>query len=399
MRLPLPALLLPLAAGLCWLTSCGAPGEARATPQPPAPAAAAAMWRAPLTVAKVPAGGIAIDGDLGEWGDLGGGYLDQILDQVDLIHANLGEGQQDAATFQLRRDDTALYVGVRVFDGSVTNKFKEDSYHQADCVELFLDVRPPTGAGPKLGDAGYSDGVYQLMLVPPCDGQGLRWRQANGNAAIGAFEIAAKIFPDGYGFELKIPFASLAGSVAARFDQPFGCDVQIDDLDLVGNGASGRCVYTWGGSAQCWINASKFSRAMPADQAGPAPTGYRRAIPARLCKIGGKPMVLAALVTPAGDTAGAGRIVLDQRFVSHPDDQPGASQAKPPGFAPEVERTIERPALGVALHYRMLEPTALTGGHYYFTSSFPGLSLPTATLHCYHLDGTVIAIPQAVFIP
>ena len=41
--------------------------------------------------------------------------------------------------------DAALYVAIRVLDNSMTNRFGETDYHQGDCVEFFLDVRPAAG--------------------------------------------------------------------------------------------------------------------------------------------------------------------------------------------------------------------------------------------------------------
>src|SRR5437763_1201331 len=105
----------------------------------------------------------AIDGDLSDWGDLTRG-IGAIAQDVDAAPGLVSNGGTDAAAYWMRRDDTALYLAVRVHDESVVLR---DPVYEGDSIQLFLDVRAKSGSGHHLGDSDWSDGVYQLIVAAP----------------------------------------------------------------------------------------------------------------------------------------------------------------------------------------------------------------------------------------
>ncbi len=173
----------------------------------------------------------SVDGDLSDWGTLDP-RSGCIVQGIDDVSGFASDKSKDAAVFNLRYDNQALYITVRVLDASVKT---QDPPYLGDCVQLFLDVRPTSGSGPKLGNRDYSDGVYQLMITAPKPGdRTVRWIAGNQKVApLGPFDIAGRALTNGYALELRIPFSSLGGMTPERLQNPIGFDLYVDDTVAV----------------------------------------------------------------------------------------------------------------------------------------------------------------------
>jgi hypothetical protein len=198
-----------------------------------------------LTVAP---GSFTIDGELSEWADIPRTYISVRWNQVPGTPGTANN--PDRAVFQLARDDSTLYVAVRVVDGDVANPFEAGDLWQGDCVELFLDVRPPGRLGPDavLGSRYYTPGCYQLLVAPvSATGEATaRWSCPQSYPGVPRnLRVASKLLSDGYALEVGIPFAELNGATAARFGEPIGFDLAVDDVDrAVGGSLSALVQYT-----------------------------------------------------------------------------------------------------------------------------------------------------------
>ncbi len=201
--------------------------------------------------AVLPAEGqkIKIDGVLDDWGDLARGA--SLLYEYGNLTACSGlPGRTDAATVKLMTDHDTLYIAVRVQDDAVSNPGGQEKRFAGDEVQLFLDVRPPNGG---LSSDGYRDGVYQFTVAPPtADGQPAAITQGSQQVRrAGPVDFASTLLKDGYAVELAIPLASLLDNpVPGRFEQPFGFEALVVDIDRPG--ADGQyaplLTYSWGGA-------------------------------------------------------------------------------------------------------------------------------------------------------
>ncbi len=217
---------------------------------------------------------ITIDGQLDDWR----GVPVQGLHQI--YHYLVGfcsTTRHDAAVFSMLTDDEALYVAIRVADGDIYNPFPPRDAWQGDCVELFLDLRPTAGVETqRLGAATWNDGVYQWFLVPPMTaGSNATWTGGGqrGAAPAGPLELAGAPVEGGYALEVRVPYASLKGASRARFAEPFGWDIQINDVDRNPQGLLTLCTtYCWGSAPDKYKRADairRFDPAAPNPASGP----------------------------------------------------------------------------------------------------------------------------------
>ena len=200
---------------------------------------------------------ITIDGDLTDWGDLLAGGI-AIDEHVHQLAGPLILGQPDAAVFKVAHDDQALYLAAHVVDASINTA---EPYWTADCLELFLDVRPPGDGENHLGWHSYTAGAYQLMFAPPTpDNPKVRWMMGANGGPIGEIQVASKLVSDGYTLEIRIPLASI-NTTADRLKDPIGLDVAIDNVDLVAGHRTDRVQYGFGRSTSNSSDPSNLPRA------------------------------------------------------------------------------------------------------------------------------------------
>ncbi len=302
-----------------------------------------------------------IDGDLSEWGSLraGGGCVAQGLDDAPEYAL---AGGKDAAGFKLLHDSEALYLAVRVVDSSIVTR---TPYYEGDCIQLFLDVRPLSGAGAHLGDPKYTDGVYQLLIAAPTRAGGpVRWEPGNQRVkALGPFQIAGRALPDGYTLEMRIPFSSLDNVTAERLKEPIGFDLLVDDIDaLPGGGSTPRAQYGLSQGDSSYQNPAVF-HFVRAGYHSPASAGIVRAVPARYLSSTGSRRIVAGIITATGTSAVDPRVVVSLRA-------PEGAQEDPAGVTVD---DLEYPALGVTVHRQIMDLQRLSLGKYVVNTHFAAL--------------------------
>lgn len=190
---------------------------------------------------------VVIDGSLKEWGDVPAVFLQQFYHRMSGVCST---GRSDAAIVSAMVDEEALYVAIRVVDARVHNSYPQSEIWRGDSVEVYFDLRPAnTNLKAHVGSPEWSDGVYQLFIIPPV-ANGLKPAVKPGDqhvAAMGKFEVAGMLTEDGYALEMRFPYSSMAGASLDRFKVPFGFDVIINDEDRQADGLlAGLSCYGWG---------------------------------------------------------------------------------------------------------------------------------------------------------
>lgn len=290
---------------------------------------------------------IVVDGDLNEWGIDARRSL--VLDEcLDASYRVTWPDPRRATSVRLLYDDQALYIGIRTTDTSRVRNEKDISL--GDAVELFLDVRPTTPAdGPKRGDAKYSDGVWEIGITAPSADNAVVWQQYNGaQRKMGPFTVAGKNLPDGYGLELRLPYASL-GIDATRLKTALGFDIQVIDADV--NPATGASLpanyYAWD-HGSLYRDASLFSDAV-ADAKLPNVPYLRAFIPGLLQKPTLR-LVAAGFILPGDAPQALDAVDLQMRTAAGVNallvDLPPVDVATYPQLgARVVHRVVELPSL------------------------------------------------------
>jgi YVTN family beta-propeller protein len=306
---------------------------------------------------------VVIDGDLSDWGDLDprAGCIVEGMDDVPGLASLKPRG---AAVFNLRHDSQSLYVGVRVLDASVK---PQDPSSRGDCIQLFIDARPVSGSGPRLGDRAYSEGVYQWMITAPRPGERTaRWVSGSQKTpAPGPFDIAERLLPDGYTLEMRIPFSSLHGMTPDRLKEPIGFDIYVDDVNAEGDMGklTPRAEYSLSGSDDGWQDASTLCFAK-ADYAPHFPAPFVRPIPGKYSEEVNSRRIVAGLITTREAAPDQSRVEIGLHRAGAP------SEAVPPIERDEV---ADYPQLGVRTHRRVLELQSLDRGRYELSTRYPGL--------------------------
>lgn len=321
-------------------------------------------------------GALHINGELSEWQDKPFGYLDAAWDSVE---GEPSTEHRDRAIFHVAYDSHAFYFAIRVVDENVQSSSSREELWQGDCVELFLDVRPPEApeGTPKLGQQQYTPGCYQLLLAPPNSSESEpRWYcSRQSGAAPKQMDLAGKLLEEGYVLEFRIPFLELNQTQAERFDAPIGFDVTVDDIDLP---EPHRVRYSWGGKAGNYQNASQFQRALPEAPGAPRSKLIRL--------MGGRfsnhtRTLTAGVVFPSGEDVPQTAFRLSYHFRSTRFDRPEneedwevpKSEPSPQPTATEAVEERMDPVLKLLVIERMLRFTRLVGGRYTFESRFEGL--------------------------
>lgn len=182
---------------------------------------------------------VKVDGDLSEWTDFER-TASSIHEFGNLPFCTGLPGRTDSARVKLITANDTLFVGIRVKDDSVIKV--------GDGVQVFLDVRSPIASTNPMSTGSYSDGVYNFQVSPPTD-DGKRAELRQGSQPVrkaGPIEFASARQPDGYTVELAIPLSSLQDQPATgRFQQPFGFEVLVSDLDKP-NADALMLTYSWG---------------------------------------------------------------------------------------------------------------------------------------------------------
>ena len=158
-------------------------------------------------------------------------------------------------------DKVLLTVDV---DDSKLSVDNQDGPYDNDCVELYLDARPP----PVQGAPYYSEGVALLFIVPAPGNPRVTW-------------VAKKPFPPGwdrvaidsrwktggYVVEVRLPRAALTTPTGAPLES-VGFDIALDDSD---NGRFRQTQLVWAGSTRNHLVPSEFGALdLRATSAGPA---------------------------------------------------------------------------------------------------------------------------------
>ncbi|MBN2452387.1 MAG: hypothetical protein JXR77_18520, partial [Lentisphaeria bacterium] len=211
---------------------------------------------------------LRIDGELGEWGELGPAIgpdavaVGTVADAADL-----------SAEARFSWCAAGLLLAVRVADQVVANPNRMTKPWVGDAVEVFVDARPPEQrASP---DAA---GVRQYFLVPPTpDCPRASWFQARPEApADGPLFVAGRVLADGYAIEALLPWPADApppgpgtgvylNLAVDDLDEPPGADDTNADLRRKGQ-------IVWSGGADVYRNAAAHVLA----RLEPSPTGGQR---------------------------------------------------------------------------------------------------------------------------
>lgn len=330
-----------------------------------------------IPLGRVDPGQISVDGDLSDWGDMRDGAV--------ALHQEFGhtfgpfpEGECDAALVKVLHDEEAVYVAMRVADSFVVNPFDRAEYWKGDCVELYFDTRLLTGDGPKMGDSSYSDGVHELLIVPPTGaGKPLRWRQGDQKVReVDSIDVAGRFVEEGYELELRVAFGDDVD--ASRLTQPIGFEVMIGDADSKDGqeNLTPARAYSWSGIGDYDLDPSRF--ACLDVQRGDRPTSpYIHVIPARALEEGERTRFKTALVTTLDATDVADRFRLAHRFAATDFDRPANADVPAEAFFAESDEVTSDvySFLGIAVHKRALSMEKLAPGRYYFETFFPGLDI------------------------
>ncbi len=300
---------------------------------------------------------IKVDGDLGEWDlPVDSFPLHQLLDHtVPDFHQSwkaAWEGEAtDGALVKLMRGPDALYIAVKVADRAVVSPAGDERLN-GDVVDMYLDLRPLDGEGPRLGHVKFTEGVYQIVFAPPSsDGLSLYvketgnamypdWQDGKTVPPLGPFEAAGRLFAGGYAIEVRIPLASFPHKLADdRLEQPIGFEVLIADQDASRpKGQPERMYYSCSG----YSGGSDYFKS-PAMLACTDPA-LRTALP--LSRLRRNPLKTA----PGGDED-EGWIVT----ALNEKDVPGAFTRAGETGAPAKTGSVTTyacPALGLAFHHR-----------------------------------------------
>ena len=196
------------------------------------------------TAARTLTGPVHVDGDLGEWGDIGrfpiridrpqqvviGTPFTQIHDD-----ANLACDWKGTADLSLSAavacDADAVYLALRVWDDARVNTqaaLRPPLSYEGDCIEVFIDGRPPA----EQGKPAYDERVFHLMVVPPVASfpAPMLHLSKPRHGKLKAAALDAQEYDDGYAIEVRIPWSNLP-DIQREAGTVIGFDIGIDDAD------------------------------------------------------------------------------------------------------------------------------------------------------------------------
>ena len=152
---------------------------------------------------------IKIDGDLSDWEKSG---MQKIIltgkdnKNNEMTQGHIKDDSDLSGYFYLGHDNDNLYMGCHVKDNEIICNETGTNIYKDDCVEMFFDVNK---------DGFYFDKNkydYQLGIAPtgPANKPQIwAWGYVQKNPA--NIEYAARIVPDGYIVEARIPFSEING--------------------------------------------------------------------------------------------------------------------------------------------------------------------------------------------
>lgn len=190
-------------------------------------------------------GPIVIDGDLSEWNKSSPIAIDS---EGQLIRAaSQWDGPSDlSAEVYLMWDESNLYVGAEVTDGSPFMSRTGFSIDSLDSMGLYLSTNPDADPAREL----YESTDFRVLLVIDndsfytgidrdmvSDSKGIETDgMYGGKNVLGGYEVAVGGFEGGYTFEAKIPFSNFYNNQLPEFiptaGMEVGFDVELNDLDI-----------------------------------------------------------------------------------------------------------------------------------------------------------------------
>ncbi len=211
----------------------------------------------PVACLRLP-GPLSLDGDLTDWPE-GTPILisdrKQVVIGVADVFASTDEhdswrGPDDlSGAARVAWDGDALWVAVEITDDALRPELQGGAW-SGDCVELFLDLRPPD----EVGSAIMTGDVYQTFCPSP--GAGEEKNPVSGRFPEGSQFITAKT-PTGWLLEARVPLASAPAPV-----QPgtrIGFDIALDDADNVdGERATRKSQMVWRGTRNNFEDPSAY---------------------------------------------------------------------------------------------------------------------------------------------
>jgi hypothetical protein len=184
-------------------------------------------------------GEIKVDGKLDDWGDFAK-TASRIHEYGCMPWCAGIEGRNDVAAIKLMTADDTLYLAVEVTDDSVYSPAETDKVFTGDCVQVFIDVRDPDNPNNPLSHGKYGDGVHRFTVAPSAAKNQKDFAWAVNLKCVGTAK--------GYVLEMAIPLARVQKKpVPGRFQNPFGFEVLLADVDQTGDGKFlPRIHYSWG---------------------------------------------------------------------------------------------------------------------------------------------------------
>ena len=169
--------------------------------------------------------GLAVDGDLGDWPDLA--YRTRAPAAADAGAG--GAGRTDGrAAFGLCRDETTLYLGVRVADDRVITADPPARRWRHDYLEVRIDPRPFSRRDRLREQWDNRNAIYMPCFPGREPGPALTWRRRDFPEDLRAVQ---RTIDGGYAVELAVPLSFLRERGGAARLAGFSVNVTVIDLD------------------------------------------------------------------------------------------------------------------------------------------------------------------------
>jgi len=178
---------------------------------------------------------IAIDGDLGEWGQVANPITISKLEQVQ-VSPDKWRGVEDlSATVRLASRQEGLLLSADVLDQVVSQPGRSANLWKGDHIELFIDAMPDADTN----RTTWGDGQFQIALSPGnfrttgdalVDVKPEAYAYRPEGLDVSSCVIAARRTLQGYALEALVPFPVL-GISAPRQGLPISLEVALSDCD------------------------------------------------------------------------------------------------------------------------------------------------------------------------
>ncbi len=161
------------------------------------------------------------------------------------------EGKTSSAVVTIDRRPEGLSVTFDVTDRELFVK-PDDKIWMSDCVELYVDLRPYRE---RVLLNAYARGVFQIIAVPPADGNPLRYEViSRGFPVPDGFTADGRLTDSGYQIQLFLPEMSFT-EVHGPFRDTLYLDVALKDVHADG---SSEALF-WKGSNDNWQHPHNFA--------------------------------------------------------------------------------------------------------------------------------------------